>query len=117
MRELVCGWSGETPQADPQALARRILTKSTSLRKNDIYRHAFRPRFLSGNPPDAWKLARALEDAHADIDVIRTFYYWITARAEPLLHAFACNEILRPQSGGNSVPRVADVVTTPKGSR
>jgi len=111
MREMVCGWSDVAPGPDSLRLARQVLTKSNSARRNDVFNYAFKPRFLLGNPPEAWRLARALEDAAADIDVIRPFYFWITARAEPLLHAFASDVVFRRRSYTGTVLGVDDVIS------
>lgn len=94
MRLLVSSWSEELTQANSPKAALGILSKMTLARGRDTYTRAFRPRFIHGSPPNAWKLAQVLESTDPDIDTIRPLYYWITARAEPLLYAFVTEELL-----------------------
>lgn len=93
MRQLVCQWSDHVDDK-PENMVGRILQKSTRARITDTYRRAFLPRFLKGSPLNAWKFARVLEDAHPSIEIIRPFYYWFTARAEPILYAFVTEELV-----------------------
>lgn len=94
MRQLVRHWSEDSRRWQRGAgLHTMILNKGTRNRLDDVYRRAFLPRFLKGPIPNAWRLVRALEDANASIAVLRPVYYWITARAEPVLGDF-CREVL-----------------------
>lgn len=94
MRQLVCQWTDELDGEDAYRVTNRILHKSTRVRSADTFMRAFKPRFIAGNPPNAWKFARAIEDKHPPIEVVRPIYYWITARAEPLLHRFVTTELI-----------------------
>lgn len=94
MRQLVRHWSEEAARAQRDAGIRtNLLNKETRRRLNDVYIRAFLPRFVNGPIPNAWRLARALEDANASAAILRPVYYWITATAEPLLGDF-CREVL-----------------------
>ncbi len=93
MRLLVGIWSDELSNKDPVAALARLLPKTTAARVKDTYVRAFRPRFIEGSPPNAWRLARVLEELKADLQVIRPFYYWITARAELPLYDFATDVV------------------------
>lgn len=93
MRLLVTLWSDELTKEDLAEVLARSLPKSTTMRVRDVFTRAFRPRFLNGSPPQAWKLARVLEDHRADMQVIRSFYYWITARAEAPLYDFVTDVV------------------------
>jgi hypothetical protein len=97
MRLLVSSW-GDAPagvQRD-RGLRNNVLNKRTRARLADVYGRAFLPRFVRGPIPDAWKLVRPLEDAQAPLPTLRPVYYWITARAEPLLADF-CRQFILPR--------------------
>jgi hypothetical protein len=85
---MVALWSDELTETNPLQVLSRSLSKTTLARVKDTYVRAFRPRFILGNPPEAWRLARVLENMNADLHVIRPFYYWITARSEAALYGF-----------------------------
>jgi hypothetical protein len=96
MRVLIRNWSDEgtwNSQRD-RIIQENILGKKTRSRAIDVYKEAFVPRFLRGDPPEAWKILRSLEDRDMSIDILRPVYYWITARCEPLLYDFVVDEIL-----------------------
>ncbi len=93
MRQMVSLWSEAMENEDPVPHLARTLPKTTMARIRDTYVRAFRPRFLTGSPLYAWRLARVLEDLNADIQVIRPFYYWITARAEAPLYGFVTDVV------------------------
>lgn len=96
MRVLVRNWSDEgtwNSQRD-RIIQENILGKKTRSRAIDVYKEAFVPRFLRGDPPEAWKILRSLEDRDMSIDILRPIYYWLTARGEPLLYDFVVDEIL-----------------------
>lgn len=97
MRQLVRTWSDApvAPQLD-SGVRSNILNKDTRTRLADVYRRAFLPRFVNGPIPNAWKLVRPLEDVGAPIHIVRPAYYWISAKAEPLLGDF-CREFIQPQ--------------------
>ena len=57
------------------------------------------PSALSkGDPPEAWKILRPLEDREVHVEILRPVYYWITARSEPLLYDFVSEEIIAKSS-------------------
>jgi hypothetical protein len=97
MRKFVRIWKDAPTVAQrDEALRGNILNKETRTRLADVYRRAFVPRFLDGPIANAWKLVRPLEDAGAPSHVVRPIYYWITAKAEPLLGDF-CREFIFPR--------------------
>jgi hypothetical protein len=106
MRLLVRAWdSVSDKEAHDRGMLQNILAKQTRIRIYDTYRCAFAPRFLKGNPQNAWRLVRPLEDRKLPIDIVRPLYYWITARGDRLLHEFVVEELaVRHQVG--------DVITT-----
>ncbi|AAR35486.2 hypothetical protein GSU2110 [Geobacter sulfurreducens PCA] len=109
MRQLVCQWTEAV--AKPESQAGEILHKATRSRVADTYRRAFLPRFLKGSPQDAWKLARALEEAHPSIEIIRPFYYWITARAEPILYAYVTEELVEKAKTSDRAVRTEETAS------
>jgi hypothetical protein len=104
MRQMVGMWSETMGQTDPVPLLTRSIPKSTMARVKDTYTRAFRPRFICGNPSNAWQMARVLEGINANLEIIRPFYYWITARAEPALYRFATDLVYsRSRSAENFI--------------
>lgn len=93
MRQLVCQWDSKPDDAIPHRFVRDVLPKATQARAKDTYIRAFLPRMIEGSPKDAWKLCAALEDCLPSMEVVVPFYYWITARAEPILYRFATEEL------------------------
>jgi hypothetical protein len=65
MRLLTRCWRGDMT-ADQTAATRRILGKKTLARSRDTFTRSFVPRFLHGDPPQAWRIVRCLEDRNAD---------------------------------------------------
>ena len=97
MRQLVRTWSdGPVAAQRDSGVRSNILNKDTRTRLADVYQRAFLPRFVSGPIPQAWKLVRPLEDVEAPIHIVRPVYYWISAKAEPLLGDF-CREFIMPR--------------------
>ena len=97
MRQLVRTWGDAPTNALRDAAVRaNNLNKKTRTRLADIHRRTFLPRFVNGPIPNAWKLVRPLEDAEASVHIIRPVYYWISAKAEPLLSDF-CREFILPR--------------------
>ena len=95
MRLLVRHWrnTGTNGQQDT-VVAENWLGKHTRARAADTLRRIFLPRFMHGRPPQAWKMARELEDRDLPIEALRPVYYWITARSERLLYDFVCTALL-----------------------
>jgi hypothetical protein len=97
MRQLVRTWSEASAETlRDEAIRTNVLNKQTRARLADVYRRTFLPRFVEGRIPNAWKLVRPLEDAQAPVHIVRPVYYWISARAEPLLGDF-CREFILPR--------------------
>ena len=94
MRTLVRLWDERKNSMPLSALAsQNLLGKASRSRELDILKCAFIPRFVKGKPPQAWKIVRTLEDQRASLEILRPIYYWITARNEPLLYDFICEEL------------------------
>ncbi len=110
MRRLVAVWSDDMSSGDPVQTVMRVLGKPSLARARDTYTRVFRPRFMCGSPPEAWKLARVLEDAGADAETIKAFYYWITARSEKLLYDYVIDELMPSSRAGKRRITVDDGV-------
>ncbi len=104
MRMLVRAW--EQDSTETRADVRRLLGKKTLARSQDTIIRAFTPRFLKGDPPNAWKIARLLEDKDAEPEILRPVYYWITARSDRLLYEFATEELIHLAGSGDGSVRI-----------
>jgi Putative inner membrane protein (DUF1819) len=111
MRQLVLNWTNKSSEDSPLRVSARILQKSTRARAADTYRRAFLPRFINGRPPDAWRLAKQLEAAAPSIEIVRPFYYWITARAEPLLYRFVTENLFEKAKSSDIDIRIEETVS------
>jgi hypothetical protein len=107
MRLLVRSWVNGGNEASPSP-ARNLLRKKTLARSKDTFIRAFNPRFLHGDPPDAWRLVRFLEDANADPEVLRPIYYWVTARSDCLLYDFVTQELIHIARSGDGSVRIEE---------
>lgn len=110
MRQLVVAAWHDPEVAASEEAARQALTKPSLARMHDTYTRVFRPRFVEGSPRDAWKLAAEIERHSPDIDVVRPFYYWVTARAEPLLYQFATTELFARLGAADREVRIGETV-------
>ena len=110
MRRLVGSWSAGIASEDASAFVMRTLGKPSLARAKDTYVRAFRPRFLEGTPPEAWRLARSLEDMAADPETIKAFYFWITARSEKVLYHYVADELMALRTSAHRQIKVEDVI-------
>ncbi|MDL1970727.1 MAG: DUF1819 family protein [Candidatus Desulfofervidaceae bacterium] len=97
MRILVRNWenSSNTRNQATLIVLENLLGKPSRSRALDIFKCAFSPRFINGKPPQAWKIVHSLEERNVPINILRPVYYWITARNEPLLYDFVCEELAK----------------------
>ena len=97
MRKLVRAWQVIPAEQQTQALVRaNLLNKKTRARSADILRRTYIPRFVEGPIPSAWKLVRPLEDVEVSPQLVKPIYYWISAKAEPMIYDFV-REFLFPR--------------------
>jgi hypothetical protein len=90
MRQLVRVWQESPTDEQKQAvILANVLNKDTRARAADILRRTFIPRFVEGPIPNAWRLVRPLEDVEAPPLIVRSVYYWISAKAEPMIADFS----------------------------
>lgn len=111
MRQLVCRWAEKPPEVSPVRYVAEILQKRTRARTEDTYQRAFLPRFIANQPRDSWKLCAEIEQHGPAIEIVRPFYYWITARAEPVLYRYATEELFHIASTGRAEVRVEDLAS------
>jgi hypothetical protein len=111
MRQLVCHWADKPPEMSPGRYAAEVLQKPTRARAEDTYQRAFLPRFIASCPRDAWKLCAEVEEHAPPIEIVRLFYYWLTARAEPLLYRYVTEELFEVAKTGNGEVRIDDLTT------
>jgi hypothetical protein len=108
MRLLARSWRAEIG-ADQAAATRTVLGKKTLARSRDTLTRSFAPRFLHGDPPQAWRIVRNLEDRDAEPEILRPVYYWITARNDRLLYDYVTQELAHARSDDGSV-RIEETV-------
>lgn len=96
IRIIVRNWSDDEPweEQSRKIIQDNILGKKSRSRAVDVYRRVFSLRFLKGDPPEAWKIVRSLENANVTLEILIPVYYWITARSDDLLYDFVVDEIL-----------------------
>lgn len=109
MRQLVCHWGRKPPAVAPARYVKDVLSKATQARAKDTYIRAFEPRFIHGSPPQAWKLCSALEERLPSVEIVGAFYYWLTARAEPILYRFVTEELFEQARCGASFATSPDL--------
>jgi hypothetical protein len=109
MRLLVRSW--EEDSTDTRIEVRRLLGKKTLTRSRDTMVRAFTPRFLQGDPPNAWKIVRLLEDKNVELEILRPLYYWITARSDRLLYEFVTEELIHVAGSGDASVRIEETTT------
>ncbi len=112
MRILIRNWEDlqSKKSQDRLILVENILDKPSRSRARDIFSSAFVPRFLKGQPKEAWKILRVLEAQNVAINILRPIYYWITVRNEPILYDFICEELSKIKQTGKEFITVYEVV-------
>jgi len=95
MRLLVRIWEeGAWGDQCKHLILENVLGKRTKARAVDVCSRAFAHRFLRGDPAQAWKIVRPLEDREVPLEILKPVYYWITARNDALLYDYIIDEIL-----------------------
>jgi hypothetical protein len=107
MRMLVRSWSDSGNAGQVQSHL-NLLGKKTLARSKDTFVRAFAPRFLHGDPPNAWRLVRCLEDRNADPEILFPVYYWITARNDRLLYNYVTQELAHIARSGDGSVRIEE---------
>ena len=100
IRILVCSLENLKDRQSILKILENLRYKRSISRVKDIFKYAFLPRFINGKPPQAWKIVRVLEERKVPINILRPVYYWITARNEPILYDFVCEELVKINQTG-----------------
>jgi len=90
VRQLLRVWH---PAEDAGKLAEDLvrdnaLGKTSRIRTKDVLRVVFVPRYVEGNPPNAWRFLQPLERANWPIESLRPLLYYHAARSDALLYDF-----------------------------
>lgn len=109
MRMLVRSW--EEDNSETRVEIRRLLGKKTLARSQDTLIRAFSPRFIKGDPQNAWKIARLIEDRNPEPEIIHPIYYWITARNDRLLYEFVTKELIHVAGSGDGSVRIDETTS------
>ncbi len=90
MRTLVRLWreGADIETITSEVEQNNLLGKASRTRVRDVLKRTFLPRYVQGQPPNAWRYLRPFEDAGAPPDVVRPLYYFYAARSEPLMADF-----------------------------
>lgn len=112
MRVLVQHWSKNASwnEQKQKTTLENILGKKSKKRLLNILDSIFAPRFIKGNPPEAWKIIRSLEDKNISIEVLRPVYYWVSCRSEPVLYDYVQDEIFSKSRGLDLVVRMNETI-------
>ena len=94
MRLIVRSWSDNANnEHKAKLIIENILGKKTRTRSAEVFQRVFAPRFLHGNPLQAWKIVRPLEERDVALEISTPLYYWITARSDKLIYDFVTKEL------------------------
>ena len=108
MRLLVRHWHDEASYDEQRQkiILENSLGKKTRIRATDVFRRAFVPRFLKGDPSESWQIVRPLEDSDLSLEILRPVYFWITCRSDELLYDFVDDFIFSRSKGSDFRIRV-----------
>ncbi|MBW2308567.1 MAG: DUF1819 family protein [Deltaproteobacteria bacterium] len=112
MRALLRIWE---PSADSNGLVKsliqeNILAKRTRSRMEDILREVFIPRYVNGNPPEAWQFLQPLERAMWPTEHMRLLLYYHAAKSESLLYDFVITSLFDQYYSGAVTISVSHVL-------
>ncbi len=112
MRTLVRFWRDDMlPQALREKAEREnILGKVSRSRMRDVLNRTFLPRYVHGNPPNAWQCLRTFEDRHAPLHVVRPLYYFYAARSEAIIGDFVRDHLYERFRAGLMTVYLDDVL-------
>ncbi len=112
MRALVRLWHED---ANPSQMIAHVeqhhlLGTLSHRRVSDIVKKVFVPRYVRGNPANAWRYLRPFEDVGAPLPVIRPLYYLYAARAEAVMGDFVRLVLFERYTAGLTTVQVEDVL-------
>jgi len=90
VRALLRSWqpTGNTDELVNRHIRANTLGKASRARVRDVVRRVFLPRYVEGNPPNAWRYLQPLERAGWPIENLRPLLYYHAARSDALLYDF-----------------------------
>lgn len=111
-RILLRHWSYEIPteQLTEKLVSENVLGKTSRMRMKDIITRVFVPRYVNGEPKDAWRYLQTLEVGGTDSDTMASMLYFHTARSEKILYDFMVEEVYPRFIVGHSEIGVDDAV-------
>ncbi|RMD65905.1 DUF1819 family protein [Candidatus Parcubacteria bacterium] len=112
MRTLVRLWHEDTDASAVIAYVEQhgLLGRVSHRRIKDVVRRVFIPRYVEGNPPQAWRFLQAFEDNAAPVSVVRPLYYFYAARAEMVMGDFVRLALYERYISGLATVRVEDAL-------
>lgn len=111
-RILLRHWSDAIPteKLTDKLVSENVLGKTSRMRMKDVITRVFVPRFVHGEPKDAWRYLRTLEVGGTDGDTVASLLYFHTARSEKILYDFMVEEVYLRFMVGHSEIGVDDAV-------
>jgi len=103
MRALIRIWD---PSIGVEELVQRlvrenVLAKASRARMKDVLRRTFLPRYVNGDPPDAWRFLQPLERAGWPAAYMRLLLYYHASRSERLLYDFVVDTLWERYHSGS----------------
>lgn len=111
-RILLRHWSDAIPteKLTDKLVSENVLGKASRMRMKDVIIRVFVPRFVRGEPKDAWRYLQTLEVGGTDGDTMASLLYFHTARSEKILYDFMVEEVYPRFMVGHSEIGVDDAV-------
>jgi hypothetical protein len=112
VRILIRIWDNDATISVGQTkvIEENILGKKTRKRAKDVIMHCFVPRFIKGDPPEAWRLMKVLEDRNLPLEILKPIYYWITARSERLIYDYVTDKVFTKSKGSDYIIRMDETI-------
>lgn len=109
MRALIRMFDDNLLSQRENIINENLLGKATRSRSADIIRRSFIPRFIEGDPDNAWKLVKPLETNNIPINITKPVFYWITARSERILYDYVTTALIQSRKTPNAYITTVDV--------
>lgn len=112
-RILLRHWSDAIPteQLTDKLISENVLGKTSRMRMKDVITRVFVPRFVHGEPKDAWRYLQTLEVGGIDSTTMASLLYFHTARSERILYDFMVEEVFARFKVGHNEIGVEDAVS------
>jgi len=112
-RILLRNWNDAIPvdQLTERLVSENVLGKASRMRVKDVITRIYIPRFVHGEPKDAWRYLQTLEVGAADSTTMASLLYYHTARSERILYDFMVEEVFTRFKVGHNEIGVEDAVS------